>query len=121
MAAAQARRRSQYKSHTPTTPVTSRKPSGSNARENERIKPLFGLDVALRSGGSVEKPDPQKTFLRDRLKARCLERAVKARERAIRGRRYSARSEPSSDDVEMDEDEEEGDEDIMQDEVSILP
>ena len=63
-----------------------------------------------------EAADPQKAFLRSRFKARCLERAVKARERAVSAKRKPALSEPSSDDYQMDDDEED-DEYIMQDEV----
>ncbi|KAG6877039.1 hypothetical protein C0993_010867, partial [Termitomyces sp. T159_Od127] len=59
----------------------------------------------------------QKTFLRDKFRARCFERAVRARERAVRGRRYL--SEPSSDgfDEVMDDEEEEDDDAIMADEL----
>ncbi|KAF9558560.1 hypothetical protein CPC08DRAFT_751378 [Agrocybe pediades] len=110
---------------------------GPNAvRGNGRIKPLFGaemlgssrrtsssssLSLSLSSpGGAGGSADTQKTLLRDRLKARCLERAVKAREKAVKGRRGTTGSEANlnSDDVEMEvEEEEEGDEDIMQDEL----
>lgn len=65
---------------------------------------------------SVES-DPQKRFLRDRLQARCLERATKARERAVRKKRQDMFGEPSSDDFQMEDDSEEDDETIMQDEV----
>jgi hypothetical protein len=63
---------------------------------------------------------PENSVLRDRLKARCLERAVKAREKAINQRRRgSLMNEPNSDDrpMEYDDDDEEGD--IMEDEVSL--
>jgi len=55
--------------------------------------------------------------MRDKFRARCLERAVKAREKAIKGRRYVLHH-PSSDDQPMYDDESEDEEDIMQDEVS---
>jgi hypothetical protein len=62
--------------------------------------------------------DPQKSFLREKFKARCFERALRAREKAIRGKRYA--SEISSDgfDETMDDDEEDDDA-IMQDEVRL--
>ncbi|CAA7268610.1 unnamed protein product [Cyclocybe aegerita] len=105
VAAAQARRRSQYKAHAPTTPSQSRTSTGS--RNGDRR-----VDLASYSGGSEE--DSQKAFLRGRFKARCFERAVKARDKAISKKRHS---EPSSDDYSMDADEEEDDETIMQDEL----
>jgi len=63
--------------------------------------------------------DPQKQFLRERIKAKCLERAQKARARAVKNRRYTGYSDRSSDGFEMDddEDEEENDDDIMGDEL----
>ncbi|KDR72740.1 hypothetical protein GALMADRAFT_252956 [Galerina marginata CBS 339.88] len=114
VAAAQARRKSQYKAHTPTTPLLSRGFLG--ARGPTRRTPSAASNPSSYLGGSVES-DPQKVFLRDRLKARCLERAVKAREQAIRGKRRGHLNEPSSDDQPMDDDDEEDDEDIMQDEL----
>ena len=67
--------------------------------------------------------DNQKQFLRERIKAKCIERAQKARERAVKQRRYTGYSDRSSDGFEMedeDEDEEENDDDIMSDEVHVL-
>ena len=61
--------------------------------------------------------DPQKAFLREKFKARCFERAVKAREKAIRGKRYAGGSSSDGFDDIMDDGEEEDDDDIMQDEV----
>ncbi|KAF8908525.1 hypothetical protein CPB84DRAFT_1843423 [Gymnopilus junonius] len=98
-----ARRKAQYKALAPTTPFFSR--SSSSSRRT----------VSMPSC-SVEA-DSQKAFLRDRLKARCIERAVKAREKAIHGKRSLSLNRPSSDDYQMEEDEEEDDEDIMQDEL----
>lgn len=98
------RRRSQYKAQIPSTPSSAGK----------------FLSTRLSSAGNTPDDDPQKAFLRGRFKARCLERAVKARENAIRGRRAGTLSEPSSDDYPMDDDDEEDDDDIMQDEVRDL-
>jgi hypothetical protein len=62
--------------------------------------------------------DSQKALLRGRFKARCVERAVRAREKAIRGKRSSR---ISSDDFHMDDEEEdEGDDEIMKDEVRFF-
>lgn len=73
-------------------------------------------------GGSQLTPvaeDPAKAFLREKFKARCFERAARARAKAIRGKRYL--SEPSSDgfDEAMDEDDDDEDDDdsIMHDEA----
>ncbi|KAF9478995.1 hypothetical protein BDN70DRAFT_879279 [Pholiota conissans] len=100
MAAAQARRRSQYKS-----------PVGFK-HDSTVARRLFSSD-----GVSKDDTDAHKSFLRDRIKAHCFERAAKARERAIYGKRKSSMYEPSSDDYPMDDDDEEDDEDIMQDEL----
>jgi hypothetical protein len=100
--AAQARRRSQYKAAVSVHPE----------RESSTARRLFS------SGAEpTESADPQKAFLRSRFKARCFERAAKARERAVSGKRAGKMREPSSDDYLMDDDGEEEDEDIMQDEV----
>ncbi|KAF4616311.1 hypothetical protein D9613_008374 [Agrocybe pediades] len=128
----------------PVTPMNAsgRRVSSSSygpnvVRGSGRIKPLFGaemlgssrrtssssLSLSLSSpGGAGGSADTQKTLLRDKLKARCLERAVKAREKAVKGRRGTTGSEANlnSDDVEMEDEEgEEGDEDIMQDEAGV--
>jgi hypothetical protein len=59
--------------------------------------------------------------LRNRFKARCFERAAKAREKAIKGKRYANQSSGSDDfTMDYDDDEDEDDEDIMQDEVRII-
>ncbi|KAH9477567.1 hypothetical protein JR316_0009789 [Psilocybe cubensis] len=101
-AAAQARRKSQFKSLGPTTPLFSRT-RGPSRRS---------------ASSSAVDSDPQRTFLRDRLQARCLERATKARERAVSKTRQFGFG-PSSDDQAMDDgdDGEEDDDDIMQDEL----
>lgn len=66
--------------------------------------------------------DPQKQFFRERIKAKCLERAQKARARAVKNRRYTGYSDRSSDgfDMEDDDDEDEDDDDIMGDEVCSM-
>ena len=107
VAAAQARRKSQYKGHAPITPLSFRSLSagkGSSRRGDYTPPPPV-------------KDDSQKALLRRRFKARCVERAVRAREKVIRGKR-SLRM--SSDDFQMDDDEEEGDDEIMKDEVRFF-
>jgi hypothetical protein len=97
------RRRSSYKSRVPSTPTPSR---------------IF-TNHSLSSGSTKTVEDPQREFLRERFKARCFERAVKAREAAVRKRRWSE-SEASSDGVDInceDDDMEDDDETVMQDEV----
>ncbi|KAG6877648.1 hypothetical protein C0992_009592 [Termitomyces sp. T32_za158] len=115
-----ARRRLQFKSRA-RTPLPLPPPLPSSSSSRARPRGVFS------SGGSVFEDDPvpaldaQKSFLREKFKARCFERAVRARERAVRGKRYL--SEPSSDfDEAMDgggegEEEEEDDEAIMADEL----
>jgi hypothetical protein len=70
-------------------------------------------------GGNSAGEEPQKAFLRERFRARCLERAARARAKKIKGKRFVGESEGSSDgyDETMDCENEEGDEDMMQDEV----
>lgn len=112
VAAAQAhRRRSQYKTLTPNTPTR----VFSNSRRSSGRLFTDGGYIATPS-----RPDSQKLSLRNRFKARCFERAAKARERAIKGKRYT--NQPSSDDFTMDYDDEDedDDEDIMQDEVCVF-
>lgn len=71
--------------------------------------------------------DPLKSIMKQKFRARCLERAAKAREEQVRRRRYASgypSSEPSSDgyDEAMDEDDDDEDDDaVMQDEVRLCP
>jgi hypothetical protein len=74
---------------------------------------------------TAPRADSQKLSLRNRFKARCFERAAKAREKAVKGKRYATHQSSSGDDFTMDHDEEgdeeeEDDEDIMQDEVRVI-
>ncbi|KAJ7274865.1 hypothetical protein C8J57DRAFT_1177729 [Mycena rebaudengoi] len=108
MAAAQARRRSQYKSRVPSLPVASSSRTSSYSRPARLNPPLLFGEVT---------EDPQKEFLRARLKQRCLERASRERARVVKKKRFMSTSEVGSDDanmeVEMDDededDKEEGD------------
>ncbi|EGO03338.1 hypothetical protein SERLA73DRAFT_174788 [Serpula lacrymans var. lacrymans S7.3] len=62
--------------------------------------------------------DPQRSFLRERFKVRCFERAQRQRERVVQGKRRS--SDASSDLLDeggMDCEEEEEDDMVMQDEL----
>ena len=117
-----ARRRTQYKHRTPSTPVSSSSHTFINARA---INSSGGSVFA--SGGSRDPSctsalDPQKAFLREKFKMRCFERAAKARERAIRCKRYQSEASSDGYDEAMDEDDEEDEDDIMHDEVrSALP
>ncbi|KAJ7487914.1 hypothetical protein FB451DRAFT_1225909 [Mycena latifolia] len=111
IAAVQARRRSQYKAHSPSLPVASS--SRSNSAKTRPVRPSgpqFG----------EASDDAQKAFLRTRLKLRCIERASKARERAVKKKRFMSSSEAGSDDMDahmdMDDEDDEG-EDPMFDEL----
>ncbi|KAF8067940.1 hypothetical protein FPV67DRAFT_1494298, partial [Lyophyllum atratum] len=113
-----ARRRSQFKSRTPSTPVPPS--SRSYTREHACVVSSSGGSVFGSGGGVGVIPvaeDPQKAFLREKFKARCFERAARARAKAVRGKRYL--SEASSDGFEeaMDDDDEEDDDAIMHDEL----
>ncbi|EPQ53545.1 hypothetical protein GLOTRDRAFT_139742 [Gloeophyllum trabeum ATCC 11539] len=106
------RRRQQTQTHTPMQ---------LHARAQPRRTSVKSVQHAMFSpSGGSEGPAPQKSLLRERFKARCFERARRAREKAVtRRRKYE--SEPSSDgfdldaDMDMDdgkEDEEEEEEDL---------
>jgi hypothetical protein len=105
------RRQSQYKSlasaRAPVTPPSARR------------MPSVPMTApgALSAPAPARRPSteaPQTAFLRERFRARCAERAVRARADAVAAKRYAS-SEPGSSDVEMDED---SDEDaFLEDEV----
>ncbi|KAF9047188.1 hypothetical protein BDZ89DRAFT_29606 [Hymenopellis radicata] len=93
LSAVQARRRSQYKSHSPSDSRSSsikRKPSILFTNQSE------------------------KDHARQRFQEACLDRAVKARNSAVKRKRH-LNSSPGDEDA-MDEDAEDMDEDIMRDE-----
>jgi len=73
---------------------------------------VFGGGVAP---GPVEAP--QKTFLRERFRARCFERAARAKEKAVSVKRYASEASSDGFDEAMDDEDEEDDDDIMQDEL----
>ena len=100
-----SRRRSQYKSRT--------------SRGG-----LVPIPFAL-SRRSVSVDSPQKTLLKERFEARCIERAQRRCERAALARNWNASgSEGSSDGADEDsmncDEEEEGEEFVMQDEVRLF-
>ncbi|KAH7882495.1 hypothetical protein F5I97DRAFT_1931698 [Phlebopus sp. FC_14] len=95
--AAQARRRSHYKSAAPR--FSHRTPDSPAKRFFSRTKDL-------------NSEDPQKSFLRERLQARCRESAQRQRERAV----FLSRSSGFSDEF-MDCEEDESDDVVMQDEL----
>lgn len=100
---AQVRRRSQYKS----TGI----PHNSSSLPSRRY--LFTGNTPSLTASET----PQSKLMRERLKAKCLERARRSREKNIQQRRAS---ETSSDgfDVEMDTSSDKDDEDPFDDEVS---
>ncbi|KAI0826530.1 hypothetical protein BC628DRAFT_237963 [Trametes gibbosa] len=108
---ASARRRSQYKS-TPFSSASQRVRDSEPSRRRATSNHASGS--AAGSGSAVPTEEaPRKAFLRERLKARCIERAVRKRERAIqRGSRHLS-SGGSSDGVDEMMDEDEEDEDVM--------
>lgn len=121
VSAAQARRHSQYKSRTLITPVASS--SKTSLRKGRSPHSVTSLGIGALFGGgttpTVSAETPQNSLLRQRFKARCFERAAKARDKAIKGRRYIGSSD-GFDDMAMDceDDEEEDEDDVMKDEVS---
>ncbi|KAF8871574.1 hypothetical protein BD779DRAFT_1576005 [Infundibulicybe gibba] len=112
LASASLRRRSQYKTHTGST-QTRRVHPGSCPPMSSAA--LFE-NVGRRTTADASKS--QGSILREKFKARCFERAAKAKERVIASRRFGG-SEASSDGPDEAMDDETGDayEDMMQDEL----
>lgn len=111
------RRRLQFKTRAPSTPVASSSRSHPSARSvTSSGGSVFRGGVASAST-SIE--DPQKAFLREKFKARCFERAARAREKAVKGKRYASEASSDGFDYAMDDDDDEDDDDIMQDEVGF--
>ncbi|KAH7912630.1 hypothetical protein BJ138DRAFT_1060693 [Hygrophoropsis aurantiaca] len=104
-AAAAHDRRSQYKSTVSRVASTS-KYSGANVSRK-----LFTKTT------SQTPEDPQKSFLRERFKARCMERVQKQRENAVKSRRRASDPSDVFSDTGMDCDEEEDDDSVLQDEL----
>ena len=95
--------------------------SPAQRRQSSYKSPFAPLLSASTSGSSEA---PQKTFLRERFRAKCFERVKRDRDRALRrGRSRGSLSGGSSDadediDIEFDMEENEDDEDsVLQDEV----
>ncbi len=116
-ASAQARRRLGYKANPFNTPRSRDTPTHESRRRTTPTANTFVQGSSSAGTPATEEP-ARKAFLRERLKARCLERAAKKRDRALaRGRRHLS-SDPSSDGIEemMDEDDE-GEDTMLNDEV----
>ncbi|KAI9063550.1 hypothetical protein FKP32DRAFT_1627212 [Trametes sanguinea] len=112
-ASASARRRTQYKSN----PFNSSAPQRVRDSEAQRRRSSgtygYPKGEASSSGALPTEEAPRKAFLRERLKARCIERAVRKRERALaKGSRHLS-SGGSSDGVDEMMDEDDEDEDSM--------
>ncbi|KAI0694197.1 hypothetical protein BC835DRAFT_1415451 [Cytidiella melzeri] len=99
---AQERRRSQYKTVARSSPTVDRTRSSSRR--------LSAPPPRLESSETAEEA-PGKKFLRERFKARCLDRAVKDRERKISGKRRASDWSSDGPDEMMDWDDEDEDED----------
>ncbi|KAI1798127.1 hypothetical protein LXA43DRAFT_10069 [Ganoderma leucocontextum] len=109
-ASAQARRRLSYKANPFNTPRSRDTPSHDTRRRSTPNAKTFVQGSSTEGAAATEEPH-RKTFLRERLKARCLQRAAQKRDRALtRGNRHLS-SDRSSDGMEemMDEDDEEED------------
>lgn len=105
-------RRSQYKSTFQTSPTNDRKRS-STRRVTSNPAPIPDLF------GNTEETTGKK-LLRDRFRARCLERALKERERKIAGkRRLSDWSSDGPDEMMDFDDDEDEDESMLNDPVRI--
>ncbi|KAF8345473.1 hypothetical protein F5887DRAFT_966905 [Amanita rubescens] len=111
--------RSRVRSYTGSSPLNDKTPVQVTRRVSKSNSLVFA-DL----GGNVPQraEDPIKSMMRQKFRARCLERAAKAREEQVRRRRYSSgypSSEPSSDgfDEAMDEDDEENEDAVVQDEL----
>lgn len=111
--AASERRRSQYKSRPEiTSPTLDRRQASRRVSKSAGGSIPFAL---TRNDANVptEEP-PRKVILRERFKARCIERANRDRERMARGKRRAIDLSSDGADEFMDEDEED-DEAVMND------
>ncbi|KAI0659235.1 hypothetical protein C8Q70DRAFT_986435 [Cubamyces menziesii] len=117
---ASARRRTQYKSN----PFNSSAPQRvrDSEAQRRRASTARSFTEGSSSGAVPTEEAPRKAFLRERLKARCIERAARKRERAVaKGSRHLS-SEGSSDGVDEMMDEDDEDEEVMlNDEVRNTP
>ncbi|KAF9525440.1 hypothetical protein CPB83DRAFT_897039 [Crepidotus variabilis] len=109
--AAQARRKSQYKTLSPMTPLSVRSTSGGRQLSHRSVS------EGTKKAGTSASGSGGDDALRERFRAKCIERAVREREKAIRGKRSLMPRQPSSDDYAMEDDDSEDDEAIMQDEL----
>lgn len=121
VSAAQARRRSQYKSTAPSSSHSRTTGSSSHAYKTRASSVRTRLFV---SGIEGEEEPQRNTLLRERFKARYIERAVRAREQKIKQGRHWGTG-PSSDgdadgDTEMEEGEDEDEDFMLNDEVRLL-
>ena len=115
VSAAQARRRDQYK-QVVSSPTNLRRKPTTQARNTSGSSRLLQP-----ASDSYNQEAPRKTVLRERFKARCLERAHKDRARKVSGRRGLS-SDSSSDgvDADMDVEEDEETEELLNDEVCLV-
>ncbi|CAL1709138.1 unnamed protein product [Somion occarium] len=117
VSAAQARRRSQYKTHAINTPSSSR--SRQPSRHNTSA---YHIGSSPRAQSAAECPVPadeaRRALLRERFRNQCFERAQKARERKIASKRRMS-SDFSSDgaDEDMDFEGSEDEDTILNDEL----
>ncbi|KAI0072094.1 hypothetical protein K474DRAFT_1678922 [Panus rudis PR-1116 ss-1] len=131
ISSAQARRRTSYKTPNFSSPSSSRLPSSSSHHRT-----LFSSHTSSNSRTPAPKSRPprakeafasipategnnHKAFLRERFRARCVERAVKDRERKIAGKRAAMFSDASSDgfDELMDDADEDDVDAVLNDEL----
>ncbi|PCH44911.1 hypothetical protein WOLCODRAFT_165489 [Wolfiporia cocos MD-104 SS10] len=114
-AEAHSRRRAQYK------PLNAISYTAPRAHRSQRRKVTVDTDPFAAFSGSAAaaaatEEAPRKAFLRERFRARCLERAQKDRERKIEGRRRALSEAISDGDDEVMADDED-DEDFINDEL----
>jgi hypothetical protein len=123
LTAVQSRRRSQYKTCTPANPRRHSIGASASAHGDASLLPGPNSGIGQR-GRTPSAETPQKAFLRERFKARCLQRVRDDRARAVRARRWSEGTSDGSsdgfDDTMMDYERDEDDQDPMQDEVCLF-
>ncbi|KZT10330.1 uncharacterized protein LAESUDRAFT_734818 [Laetiporus sulphureus 93-53] len=112
-AEAYARRRAQYKAHRSSSPTPER--TKRSQKQQRRVTLPSSFPVSLTDTATPTEEAPRTTFLRERFRARCLERAQRDRERKIRRRRGQDSSD--GDDELMDGGDEEEEEEFMNDEL----
>jgi hypothetical protein len=121
--AASERRRSQYKSRgEASSPTLDRRQASRRVSKSAGAGGAVPFALTRNDQHVPTEEPPRKTMLRERFRARCIERANRDRERVAQGKRRAVELSSDGADEFMDcEDDEEDDETVMNDPVCLEP